>query len=250
MYIYIDGKKISANDGESILDVANRNEIYIPTLCHHEALDDVGACRVCMVEITHKDWGGWRNLVTACLYPVEEGLVISTSSEAVRRSRGTTLDLLMARCPTSDVIRWMAEENGEISVRYEQIDDGSKCIMCSLCVRACERMGCNAIGTVGRGHDKKIAPPFFENPENCIGCGACAAICPTGHIEVNDTRTTREIWEKKFNFVACEVCGEPVLTEEYRDYAIANRDLAPDYYTTCSACKKKKLASHFDKVGS
>ena len=50
--------------------------------------------------------------------------------------------------------------------------------------------------------------------------------------------------------VACEACGEPVMTEEYRDYAIANRDLAPDYYTTCSACKKKKLASHFDKVGS
>jgi len=250
MYIYIDGKKLFASEGETILEVARRNGFDIPTLCHHDALEGVGACRLCMVEITHRDWGGWKGLVTSCLYPVEDEIEVSTSSEAVLRSRQTTLDLLAARCPDSEVIRWLVEENGEPSTQYKQATDGSKCIMCYLCVRACEKMGCSAIGTVNRGVSKEISTPFHENAESCVGCGSCAAICPTGHIEMEDSRTERKIWGKTFKFVPCEVCGAPIITEEYRDYAVANRDLPADYYTTCAACKKESLADRFGKVGS
>ena len=248
--IYIDGKRFVAEEGETILSVAKRNGIYIPTLCHHEALEGVGACRLCMVEITHKDWNGWTNLVTACLYPVENGLEVSTASDAVRSSRQTTLDLLMARCPDSEVIRMLAEENGEPSVLYEQSTDGSKCVMCYLCVRACEQVGCSAIGAVSRGVTKEIATPFHENADACVGCGACAEICPTGNIEIKDTATEREIWGQKFKFVLCDECKAPVMTEAYRDFAVENKDLSKDYYTTCSSCKKKNLAAHFAKVGS
>jgi bidirectional [NiFe] hydrogenase diaphorase subunit len=122
--------------------------------------------------------------------------------------------------------------------------------MCYLCTRACAAMGCHAISAVNRGTLKQIAPPFLENSDSCIGCGSCAEICPTGHIEMVDTQTTRKIWGNEFAFAKCDSCGEPTITEAYRDYAVKNRGLLPDYYTTCPSCKKKSMASMFSKVGS
>lgn len=249
MHIFIDGKKFGAKDGETVLEVARRNGVDIPTLCHHDALEPVGACRLCTVEITHESWKGWKGLVTSCLYPVEQGLEVFTSTEPVRRLRQTVLDLLAARCPESAVIREMAEKHGEVT-EYKQFTDGSKCIMCYLCTRACSAMGCHAISPVNRGTLKKVAPPFLESAESCIGCGSCAQICPTGHIEMTDTRATRKIWGREFELAKCEVCGEPTITEAYREYAVKNKGLLPDYWATCPACKKKSLAARFSKVGS
>lgn len=249
MHIFINGKKLAAEEGETILAVARRNGIEIPTLCHHEALEPVGACRLCMVEITHESWGGWKGLVTACLYPVEEGLEVTTDNEAVHRHRQTVLDLLLARCPDSKVIRDLAAEHGEIT-SYEEWVDGSKCIMCYLCVRACEAMGRSAISAVNRGTTKEIAPPFHARADACIGCGSCAAVCPTGHIEMTDTETTRRIWDREFEFVLCEGCGAPTITVEHRDYVVSKGEVPAGYYDKCSACKKKELAGHFDRVGS
>jgi len=249
MHIFINGKKLAAEEGETVLEVARRNGISIPTLCHHDALEPVGACRLCMVEITHADWKGWKGLVTSCLYPVEEGLEVLTDCDAVKRQRQTVLDLLMARCPDSEVIREMAEKHGEVT-HYEPFDDGSKCIMCYLCVRACAKMGCSAISAVNRGTLKEIAPPFQTTPDACVGCGSCASICPTGHIEADDSRTSRKIWGRSFQFVACEDCGAPVVTEAHRDHSIARDGLAEDYYNRCAACKKKSLIGRFDKVGT
>ncbi len=111
-------------------------------------------------------------------------------------------------------------------------------------------MGCNAIGTVNRGVSKEIATPFHEQADSCIGCGSCAAICPTGHIQMEDTPATRKIWDRTFELVQCDSCKAPIMTQEYLDYAVANKELPADYYTTCAACKKKSLAAKFDKVGS
>ncbi len=245
--ILIDNRKFNAEEGETILEVARRNQIDIPTLCHHEALEAVGACRLCTVEITGEDWNGSTKLVSACLYPVEEGLIVQTRSEGVLRLRQTVLDLLMARCPESTVIRDLATQHGQVT-EYQQFTDGSKCIMCYLCVRACAKLGCHAISAVNRGTLKEVAPPFHEHAESCVGCGTCATICPTGHIEMVDTAETRTIWKREFEFVTCKVCGEPLITKAYRDYALENRRLPNDYYTVCSACKKSELSGHFARL--
>jgi len=249
MHIFINGKKLVAEEGETVLAVARRNEIPIPTLCHHDALEPVGACRLCMVEITHADWKGWRGLVTSCLYPVEDGLQVLTDCDPVKRQRQTILDLLLARCPESEVIRKMAEQHGEIT-HYEPFDDGSKCIMCYLCVRACAKMGCHAISAVNRGTFKEIAPPFQGAPDACVGCGSCAAVCPTGHIAMEDGPTSRRIWGRTFTFVACAECGAPVITAAHRDHVIARDVLPADYFERCAACKKQNLVGRLDKVGT
>lgn len=248
-HIFINGKKLKAQEGETVLCVAKRNGFNIPTLCHHDALEPVGACRLCTVEITHKDWSGWKKLVTSCLYPVEEGLEVLTNSEPVTRLRKTVLDLLVARCPDSEVIRSMAESLGEIT-EYKTVADGSNCIMCYLCVRACAAMGCDAISAVNRGKSKEIAAPFHESAEACVGCGSCAEICPTGHIQMEDTPLTRKIWDAEFEFVRCEVCGKPTITKEHMTLAIDKRGLPADYYGTCASCKQAALAKRFGKVGS
>jgi NADH dehydrogenase/NADH:ubiquinone oxidoreductase subunit G len=108
----------------------------------------------------------------------------------------------------------------------------------------------NALSFQGRGDRRGVGVPYQEGSAACVGCGTCASVCPTGCIPVEDHGKERTIWGRTFDMVCCDDCGAPVMTREYRDYAVANRGLPIDYYSTCAACKKKKLASHFDKVGS
>lgn len=249
MNIIIDGRKLSAEAGETILQVARRNGIDIPTLCHHEALEGVGACRLCIVEITHPGWKGATNHVTSCLYPVEDGLEVQTKSPSVIRRRRTVLGLLAARCPESEVIRRLADDIGGVE-DYERSKDGSKCVMCYLCTRACAAVGANAISAVNRGTLKEIAPPFHEKPESCVGCGTCARICPTGHIAMTDSATTRRIWDREFELVLCKDCGAAVMTAAHRELAVKRGPLAAEYFDTCPVCKRRGLAGRFARVGS
>ncbi|MCP4674524.1 MAG: 4Fe-4S dicluster domain-containing protein, partial [Deltaproteobacteria bacterium] len=125
------------------------------------------------------------------------------------------------------------------------------CILCGLCARVCaEIVEVNALTFKGRGDSRGMGAPFQEGSADCIGCASCASVCPTSCISVEDVNGTRTIWDRKFKMVCCDDCGAPLMTEEYRDYAVANRELSEDYYTTCVACKKTKLAARFAKVGS
>jgi bidirectional [NiFe] hydrogenase diaphorase subunit len=247
MEIKIDGKKLSAENGETILAVARRAGIDIPTLCHHDALGSVGACRVCVVEICRKGRDEKR-IVSSCQYPAEDGLSVSTQSSLVRELRQTILSLLVARCPEVGAIRELAETYGEI-VEYERFNEKERCILCYLCVRTCAAVGPNAIAAVGRGKLKEIAPPFHEEAEACVGCGSCARICPTGCISMEDTEDTRNIWGREFELVKCEVCGTPLITRDYLGYAVEKSGLAESYYTTCAPCKRKALAERFASIG-
>src|SRR4030043_1821823 len=105
----IDGRAFKAEEGQTILQVARENGIDIPTLCHHEAIEPYGACRLCIVEITR---GRRTRIVTSCLYPVEEGLKVQTNSLRVMQNRKMLVELLLARCSKNKVIRELASQFG------------------------------------------------------------------------------------------------------------------------------------------
>ncbi|MBN2055117.1 (2Fe-2S)-binding protein [bacterium] len=244
----IDGRTITAQPGEMLLAVAKRHRIDIPALCSHEALEAWGGCRLCLVEITKPQWDGWSKLVISCLYPVEEGLIVETRSEKVMRVRRTILDLLLARAPQSEKIRELAREYGVYKTTYTPDVDRDKCIMCGMCVRICEEMGINAISTVQRGYRKEIATPFGELSEACIGCLACAHICPTGNIPFTDDGAVRTIWNRSFKLVACEECGRAFITEEQLEYEVRRSGLERSYFTTCDVCKRARTAGVFREL--
>jgi bidirectional [NiFe] hydrogenase diaphorase subunit len=240
--ITINGKIVKAHKDEMLLTAIRRTGIEIPTLCEHEAIEPCGACRLCMVEISRKEWKGWKKHVTSCLYPVEEGLIVNTHTEQVQEIRKTILDLYLARCPNSDLIQKMAEEYGLIKSSYDSIPEADNCIMCYACTRICEVLGKNAISAVMRGHKKVIAPPFGEEPPDCIGCLSCAHICPTNVIEWHDEDGTRTIWNKKFELLECVKCGAKTISRDFAEYLMEQRDLPREYFETCDACKRVELA--------
>jgi formate hydrogenlyase subunit 6/NADH:ubiquinone oxidoreductase subunit I len=163
------------------------------------------------------------------------------------------LELILAQAPHSKTVQGLAAQYGVDVSRFtrptdEQVKPGS-CIMCSLCVRTCEAVGPAAITTVNRGTKKAVdGPP--TGVESCIGCGSCARVCPTDHIVMKDTRKSRIIWNREFPLVACDLCGAPVVTESYKEFAVNRRALPADYYTTCEDCKRKSRAERFATVGA
>ncbi len=177
----LDGMDVEAEEGATILSVAEEQNIYIPTLCNHRALEPAGLCRLCTVKVSQ---GGWSKLVTACNYPVWDGMEVQTASEEVVEHRKMIVEFLLARCANNDFIKDLAAQYGIESPMLEAEDDS--CILCGLCVRVCERMGAQAIDFSSRGTEMKLTTPFEDLSDACIACGACATVCPTGHIKLED----------------------------------------------------------------
>lgn len=207
--IQINGMPLSVPKGISILEAARYAGIEIPTLCYLKDINEIGACRICMVEVK-----GARNLVTACVYPVSEGMEVFTNTEKVRHSRKTTLELILSThdksclsCIRSGTCELQAlckefgvdDENafaGE-TIHYDfddsaahMVRDNNKCILCRRCVAACDAQGISVIGANARGFDTHISSAFDKDLANvsCISCGQCIVNCPTGAIvEKDDT---------------------------------------------------------------
>jgi heterodisulfide reductase subunit A len=178
----IDGQKIEAQEGQTILEVCRRNSLDIPTLCNHPALEPYGACRMCTVEVIRK---GWSSLHTACTHPAWDGLEVKTNSSAVREVRKTIIGLLLSRCPNVPVIQELALEYGVKEPPFAADNPDEKCILCGLCVRVCnDLVKAHVLNFSQRGVDRVVGPPFMEKTRQCIGCGACTIVCPTGAIEI------------------------------------------------------------------
>lgn len=173
----IDGRQVKAKEGMTILEAARSVGIDIPTLCYHEKLAPYGACRLCTVEISRNKR---TRLVTACVYPVEDGLVVKTESPRVIKTRKMLLELMLASAPAK-VIEDLAFRYGVEKPRFEA--ERTMCVLCGLCVRYCaEIKKANAIGFVGRGIERKVV--FFPEIAStvCMSCKECFGLCPTGKI--------------------------------------------------------------------
>jgi bidirectional [NiFe] hydrogenase diaphorase subunit len=177
--LQIDGTEVKAKEGMTILEAAQSVGIFIPTLCHHERLKPYGACRMCIVEA---DIRGRTNIVPACLYPVEQDVVVRTRSEKIDRTRKTILELLLARAPDDAQLKDLGEEYGADKNRFEK--EPSFCILCGLCVRYCaEVKKKDAVGFVNRGIRREISFIPELASQECLNCKECFPLCPTGALQ-------------------------------------------------------------------
>ncbi len=237
MIITINGKPCECEKGEFLLQIARRNGIEIPTLCHHDAVAGQGSCRVCIAEVFERGRG---KIVVSCVYPVEHECEVFTDNEKVRRQRGMILSLLRSRAPESPEIAALCEKyNAPKIERFVKVD-GSKCVLCGLCAKACAELSVGAISTVNRGVTKEVATPYYEPSDACVGCGSCAAICPTNAIDIVENDETRTIWSKTFQLVHCAKCGKVLGTAEERRLSSARAGVPES--DLCDDCKKRLIA--------
>ena len=205
--IKINGMPLSVPAGTTILEAARQLGIQIPTLCHLKNMNEIGACRICVVEVK-----GARSLVASCVYPVSEGMEITTNSPRVLNSRKKTLELLLSthdrkclsctrsgKCELQSLCKDLGVEDESLydgeKPHYEidrsakhMIRDNNKCILCRRCVAACRQQHVGVIGPNNRGFMTNIGCAF-EMPLNkvaCISCGQCIVNCPTGALAERD----------------------------------------------------------------
>jgi len=243
MKIIINDQEVNAVYGETLLETSRKAGIHIPTLCYHEAFGGEGRCRMCMVEV---EKNGLKKVVAACTYPVTDEVSVRTSTPVIDKIRRNIIMLLYKCASGSPLLQDLFREYG-CSDNSLQEDPEERCILCNLCVKACEEIGISAISLIMRGTDKRVATPYSQAAEVCIGCGTCARICPTGAIPMVDEGRQRTIWSKNFELISCERCGSFFATrEELTHMASVNEALDIDT-CLCENCRKKMVAEKISK---
>jgi bidirectional [NiFe] hydrogenase diaphorase subunit len=195
----INGKTGFAEDGMTILEVAGKSGVRIPTLCTHPKLSVYGGCRVCLVEVGP---AGATRLMPACSTEVEPGMQVNTDTDTVRKARVFILELLLSRSPDAEILKELAVEFGvnapgdkdpvrEYLLERAPQPGKTKCILCGLCVRVCAEIPeRHALSFEARGKKRKVYSPFRKVADTCIGCSSCAYVCPTKTITVEEAETS------------------------------------------------------------
>lgn len=216
--ITINNRKISAYEGETIMEAARRNNINIPSLCWLEGVHRVGSCRICVVEVE-----GAKTLQASCIVPVQEGMVIRTNTEKVRKTRKLLYELIMSDHP-KECLGCARNQNCELQKLGEMISAGegrfegersksdiddsspsivrdmSKCILCRRCVTVCnEIQEVGVLNVQNRGFDSIVGPAegLALNTVNCTYCGQCTTVCPVGALQEKDS--TEAVWNALFD---------------------------------------------------
>lgn len=244
----LNGEQVSCEKDEMLLQVALDRDIDVPHLCYHEAEPPYGACRLCLVEIT-KRGSSW--VEASCTFPVrDEGIEVKTETEEITRLRRMNMELLLARCPGSEKVRQMAEEMGVEKSRIPE-DGENACVLCGLCVEVCrDEVGVGGISFTGRGPKRRVAAPYDEPPQECIGCMACAEVCPTGHISVEDSGEERRIepFGVKQKLVRCPECGHGYVTEQQLEYLKKKLPEKSEVLAGCPVCKGRRRAEELKRI--
>ncbi len=208
----INGIQVSVPEGSTVLQAAKVANVRIPTLCYLKDVQCVGSCRLCLVEAT-----GARGLVTACTYPVSEGMEVRTNTPAVRKSRKTTVELILSthKKKCLSCVRSMNCELQKLALEFNAeedrfgtdhdlmpvddlsasiVRDNSKCVMCTRCVAACTQQTIAAIGPQNRGYSKTIGSPYGVSlaHTSCVNCGQCVVACPVGALY--EKSSVADVW--------------------------------------------------------
>jgi len=170
----IDGARIRALRGTSVLDAALNYAICIPHLCHVQGLTPIGACRLCIVEVIK---GNKSKVTASCALEAEEGMVVLAHTEKILKARKNIAEMLVTEAPNSRAIQDVAVRCGVKETRYPF--RSKNCVLCGRCVRSCSELWrSKSLGFVGRGQERHVALPFDKRPEFCKRCNACIDLCP------------------------------------------------------------------------
>ena len=185
--VTIDDKSVEVEPETTILAAAKQAGVFIPSLCHSELVEPYGACRVCSVEVLQ---GSKSRIVTACNYPIRHELTVQTQSPRAKATRTMVLEMMLARWPNVKLVKDMARHAGITQPRFDhplRNENPTACILCGLCVNIC-RQGVwqDVLAFEGRGPTRKVSMPYGQISPECVGCGACAWICPTHAIQMQD----------------------------------------------------------------
>jgi predicted molibdopterin-dependent oxidoreductase YjgC len=259
MIIFINDRQCTAQEGQSVLEAARANGIYIPSLCYHRKTGPAGKCRACVVEIE-----GMQGLQTSCTVKAKEGMKITANSERVLAAQRLVVDLMLSSgrhdclsceqngaCELQDAAYYLGIERPTMRIDEEfEIDDSaefiyrdrSKCIQCGRCIAGCNAAVVNEVLDFGwRGRDMKVVcdDDLPMGTSSCVQCGECVQLCPTGAIADKKARGKGRPWQLEKVDTTCAYCGIGCQLTLHVDKAnnrivrVAGREVPPNDGMLC-----------------